>query len=425
MACQYFWPSPHMVCGAILDKYLSLGAENSFLKHPINVELPNPDGIGSRQEFLVGPIYAHPTAGAHPVVNSFMTKWGSFGWEASFLGYPTTDEIVNSDGIGRRQHFQNADIYWHPLASPGANVIGGAIRDKWASTGGEGPGGLLGYPITDEIWVGASSEGRMNRFERGVLYWHPTAGAWPVTGPILEIWQAAGYEGGSYGYPTGDQYDYNGDPRQDFQGGQITAVMPALRFIDVDAASALEQRISDRVSNGENLIDATVAEILALLKTVPPLPEDGSAGTLSPQSQNAPQAHVAWTHMGTPPTDQQGQVIPIRQGTAAWGYTHVAKHNVRYVQLMQWMVKYGDRNDNPNYGGPDYDGVVVGRDRNNSPTRIPVHMGTDLSTRRDALGEDSPDGLPVGMITVYCPEEEGIRCPDAINDRDLYRNIPR
>ncbi|UPK64434.1 hypothetical protein MYP14_03335 [Rhodococcus pyridinivorans] len=263
MACQYFWPSPHIVCGAILDKYLSLGAENSFLKHPINVELSNPDGIGSRQEFLVGPIYAHPTAGAHPVVNSFMTKWGSFGWEASFLGYPTTDEIVNSDGIGRRQHFQNADIYWHPVASPGANVIGGAIRDKWALTGGEGPGGLLGYPITDEIWVGASSEGRMNRFERGVLYWHPNHGAWPVTSPVLDEWSTAGYEQSVYGYPVSDASPNDiGGTFQAFEHRDIetprSPVRSAYSCIDVALSTAQDSGLTSGFQFGCTPFGVTV-----------------------------------------------------------------------------------------------------------------------------------------------------------------------
>lgn len=220
MACQYFWPSPYMVCGAILDKYLSLGAENSFLKHPINVELSNPDGIGSRQEFLVGPIYAHPTAGAHPVVNSFMTKWGSFGWEASFLGYPTTDEIVNPDGIGRRQHFQNADIYWHPVASPGANVIGGAIRDKWNTVGAENIGSLLGYPLTDEIW-NSDTVGRRQGFERGAIYWSPSTGAYPLTGVVLYGWIASGMETGTYGYPIEDKVVETLRESQQFQNGEI------------------------------------------------------------------------------------------------------------------------------------------------------------------------------------------------------------
>lgn len=359
------------------------------------------------------------------MVNSFLHRWGIHGYEAGWLKYPTTDEVVLPDG-GRRQEFQDGAIYVAFQNAIGSAIRNGPLRDKYNSVGGLAPGGtLLGYPIQDQIGL-PDGQGQMDRFERGVIYWHPSHGAHPVTGGVLEIWQEAGYEGSNYGYPTGDQYDYNGDPRQAFQGGYITAVMPAVRFIDLAAAGALEQRINDRVSNGENLIDATAAEILALLRTVSPLPEDGSAeATLEPQTQNAPQANSAWTHMGTPPTDKEGQVIPIRQGNSNWGYNHVSKHNVKYVQLMQWMVKYGDKSVKPQHGGPDYDGVVVGRGRDNSYYRIPVHMGTDLSTRRDDIGENSPDGLPVGMITVYCPEEEGIRCPDPINDRELYRNIPR
>ncbi|CDZ87540.1 hypothetical protein CQZ88_04665 [Rhodococcus sp. ENV425] len=87
----------------------------------------------------------------------------------------------------------------------GAHPVGGAIRDRWAQTGWEG--GPLGYPTSDEIWVGHNNEGRMNRFERGVIYWSPTTGAHSVRGDILEQWSLAGYEKRLYGYPTNEGVD--------------------------------------------------------------------------------------------------------------------------------------------------------------------------------------------------------------------------
>ncbi|MDV6271305.1 LGFP repeat-containing protein [Rhodococcus globerulus] len=58
------------------------------------------------------------------------------------------------------------------------SAVGGAIRDKWNTVGAETQGSLLGYPVSDEI-VLPDGHGRMNRFERGVIYWHPTFGAHP------------------------------------------------------------------------------------------------------------------------------------------------------------------------------------------------------------------------------------------------------
>ncbi|MFV9458052.1 YiiX/YebB-like N1pC/P60 family cysteine hydrolase [Rhodococcus sp. NM-2] len=221
--CQLYWPSEFEVCGAIRDKYNSLGAQFSFLLLPTSPELVNPDGFGRRSVFQNGPIYWSAAGGAHPVVNHFFAAWARKGYEGGYIGYPTTDEIVNPDGIGRRQHFTGAVIYWKLNE---AYSIGGAIRDKWDTVGSERNDSLLGYPISDEIVV--SGGGRMNRFERGVLYWSAATGAHPVTGPILDKWTAAGYETGTYGFPTGDQTSTDGNVtvEQQFQRGKITAPGP-------------------------------------------------------------------------------------------------------------------------------------------------------------------------------------------------------
>lgn len=47
----------------------------------------------------------------------------------------------------------------------------------------------------------------MDRFERGVIYWHPAYGAFPITGRILDSWEFSGFEAGTLGYPTSDQYN--------------------------------------------------------------------------------------------------------------------------------------------------------------------------------------------------------------------------
>ncbi|WP_050787222.1 LGFP repeat-containing protein [Rhodococcus jostii] len=215
--CQVYWPSDFQVCGAIRDKYNSLGAQFSFLGFPTTNELTNPDGFGRRSVFVNGPIYWSAASGAHPVVNHFFAAWQRNNWETGPLGYPTTDEIVNPDGLGRRQEFQNtAAIYWKLNE---AWAIRGAIRDKWNTVNAERPGSLLGYPLSDEI-VLPDGQGRMNRFERGVLYWHPSHGAHPVVSGILDQWTASGYETGAYGYPTADEVTLQDIARQQqFQNG--------------------------------------------------------------------------------------------------------------------------------------------------------------------------------------------------------------
>lgn len=222
MACQTFPPAPYQVCGAILDKYNELGGPSGFLLWPTSDELTNPDGVGKRSVFMNGPIYWHPDAGAHPVANHFFACWQRNGWEAGPLRYPTSDELVNPDGLGRRQYFQGGTIYWK---LNDAYFVAGAIRDKWGETSWET--GYLGYPDSDEVTT-SDGAGRFNRFEHGMIYWHPDTGAHVVTGTVLDAWAAADYERGSYGYPVAEQAspDEGATVEQQFQHGSITAPGP-------------------------------------------------------------------------------------------------------------------------------------------------------------------------------------------------------
>ncbi|MEV6661515.1 LGFP repeat-containing protein [Nocardia fluminea] len=137
-----------------------------------------------------------------------------------------------TDGIGRRQEFQNSWIYWHALT--GAHNIQGGIRDKWIETGAER--GPLGYPRSDEV-VAPDGAGRFNRFERGMIYWSPNTGAHTVTGRILQVWSAAGYESSHYGYPTSDAVPATepGAFIQQFQHGSIYVLENYLRALLVPA----------------------------------------------------------------------------------------------------------------------------------------------------------------------------------------------
>ncbi|QII09228.1 hypothetical protein BH93_27005 (plasmid) [Rhodococcoides fascians A25f] len=216
--CMYYWPSPHQVCGQIRVKYDSLGGSSSFLGPPTAIDVANPDNYGRRQTFFNGPIYWSPAGGAHPVVNHFFAAWQRNGWEAGVLKYPTTDEIVNPDGIGRRQEFQGGTIHWKLNE---AYYVTGAIRDKWWSVGAETNGSLLGYPLSDQI-VLPDGQGRMNRFERGVIYWSPNGGAHPVTGGLLSRYTSSGYEQGSWGYPIADSVVSGANSSQQFEFGLMS-----------------------------------------------------------------------------------------------------------------------------------------------------------------------------------------------------------
>jgi hypothetical protein len=111
-------------------------------------------------------IYWHPSFGAHVVLGDILKKWKSLGAENSILGYPTTDETVTPDTIGRYNHFQKGSqkgsIYWTP--ETGARVIYGPIRDKWRDL--EWERGPLGYPISD---VQKEGDTLLSRFQGGII----------------------------------------------------------------------------------------------------------------------------------------------------------------------------------------------------------------------------------------------------------------
>ncbi|WP_324189257.1 LGFP repeat-containing protein [Nocardia otitidiscaviarum] len=207
---------PFDVGGAIEVEYDQAGG-GGFFGDPTTPELDAAGG-GRFQVFQRGSsIYWHPATGAHQVGGAVRDKWRDLGWEAGTLGYPVTREYGTPVNPGRYNHFQGGSIYWS--VGTGAHQIGGAIRDKWAAYGWES--GALGFPITDESAAGKDN-GRYNLFPGGAVYWSARTGAHVVWGAIRDQWVGRGAENGVYGFPTSDEYDYEGGKAQDFQGGRIT-----------------------------------------------------------------------------------------------------------------------------------------------------------------------------------------------------------
>jgi len=145
---------------------------------PTSDEITNPDGVGKRNTFQYGgdSIYWSPATGAQEIGGSIFQHWGDFGYETGPLGYPTSDEITNPDGVGKRNSFQNAGdhIYWSPTT--GNQEIGGAIFDHWGTFGYET--GALGYPVSDEI-TSPDGVGKFNNIQNGGdhIYFSPATGA--------------------------------------------------------------------------------------------------------------------------------------------------------------------------------------------------------------------------------------------------------
>ncbi|MCQ9347160.1 hypothetical protein NQ023_01555 [Corynebacterium phoceense] len=204
--CESFWPTGIEVCGATLDQYERLGGLTSWLLYPTEVKKQNPDGRGFRQQFVNGWIYWSPEHGAHAVSRMTAAVWARNGWEAGWLGYPTSGEnpvngatALDGEVSGWMQQFEGGRIYRSP-ALQGFQVasINGLILDKWLAEGGTNS--TLGFPVADEAMT-PDRVGRFSRFQGGSIYWHPRFGAHSVEGEILKKWGAAGFEVGEYGYP--------------------------------------------------------------------------------------------------------------------------------------------------------------------------------------------------------------------------------
>jgi uncharacterized protein with LGFP repeats len=206
---------------AIYAKWQSTGADAGSLGGVY--ELETDAANGGRWASFNGPnrtVYWSAASGAHIVKGAILATWDSYARERGILGYPTTDELSSTDGVGRYNHFAgvNGSIYWTP--STGAHEIHGGIKSKWVSLGSEL--GFLRYPVTDELGT-PDGIGRYNHFSSGgSIYWHPYWGAHEVHGAIRSRWASLGWERSYLGYPISDEYSIPGGRRSDFENGYIT-----------------------------------------------------------------------------------------------------------------------------------------------------------------------------------------------------------
>jgi uncharacterized protein with LGFP repeats len=110
------------------------------------------DGFG--QNFPGGKIFFTPATGAHIMTGAILDKYQSLGGPAdSDLGFPTIDEGAGRAADSRNTTFSASDnpvIFWTPAT--GAWVVRGAINAAWDKLGGSA--GSLGVPADDEMYQG-------------------------------------------------------------------------------------------------------------------------------------------------------------------------------------------------------------------------------------------------------------------------------
>lgn len=76
-----------------------------------NIE-PGAGGVGYFRHFGQASVFWTPQFGAHEVHGAIRRKYASLGWEASYLGYPTTDELGLNNNMFRYSNFQRGTISW-------------------------------------------------------------------------------------------------------------------------------------------------------------------------------------------------------------------------------------------------------------------------------------------------------------------------
>ncbi|WP_218951920.1 AbfB domain-containing protein [Amycolatopsis anabasis] len=165
------WQWAYQTQGEVLAGYLRLGGHVA-MGPPVTDFAATPDGIGRFNHFKKGAsVYWTPQTGAHNVYGAIREKWAKLEWERGILGYPTTDQVATSDGVGQFVNFSKAGsaIYWSPAT--GEFAVYGAIRAKWASLGAERSD--LGYPTSDEF---DSLRGRRSNFQHGWIEWDRSTG---------------------------------------------------------------------------------------------------------------------------------------------------------------------------------------------------------------------------------------------------------
>lgn len=168
--CTFYPQTGFSVCGAIRDKYNALGGPGGFMGYPTSNELTNPDGAGKRNTFQTGgSIYWSPNSPASQIGGSIFTKWGQLGYERGALGYPTTSELASDGGEGRQNYFQAGRLFWS--ASTGAHPLyNGPFLEYYKIS-------PIGLPLADPV---TTQFGKSQQFRNETLR---TYGNFLVRGP--------------------------------------------------------------------------------------------------------------------------------------------------------------------------------------------------------------------------------------------------
>ena len=166
--------------------------------------------LGAALALVAPPAIAAPPAEA---VDAIGARYAEAGGPASPLGAPSGGAVDVAGGA--LQDYAGGAIYYSP--DSGAKIMYGEILKKYRALGGPGE---LGFPTNDESNT-ADGVGKFSDFSEpggAAIYWNPDAGAWLLTGKVLDAWRASGDVTGPFGYPASDIVSVDGVDTARFVG---------------------------------------------------------------------------------------------------------------------------------------------------------------------------------------------------------------
>ena len=163
----------HALVGAVLAKYLAIGGPTSVLQLP-TVDEAAVTG-GTRTVFQGGHVYRSASAGARVVSGAILSRYLALGASSGALGMPTTDEAAGGVTGSRFTVFTGGRIYWS--SATGAQAVHGAILRRYIAIGASKS--YLALPTTSEYAVPG---GRRNRFTGGYITYSSSRKTTTVTG---------------------------------------------------------------------------------------------------------------------------------------------------------------------------------------------------------------------------------------------------
>ncbi|WP_157944057.1 hypothetical protein [Blastococcus atacamensis] len=200
------------VRGALQAKYEALGGP-AALGFPLAHDGATTTGGGATVRLQGGDLFWSPATGAHVVRGAILATYRSLGIQAGPMGFPTGDDMAVPGGY--KTDFQGGALYWS--AATGTKGVRGALQAKYEALGGPA---ALGFPLAHD---GATTTGggATVRLQGGDLFWSPATGAHVVRGAILATYRSLGIQAGPMGFPTGDDMAVPGGYKTDFQGGAL------------------------------------------------------------------------------------------------------------------------------------------------------------------------------------------------------------